>query len=113
MGIADACKTDAAQFLLRGTRTVLRCLLELRAILDAHDVYYVYSRIWLDDFCRWIQACAREDTLIRLGEVVSDLSISKDSIGWDLVGLEQTVTTADGQPDSDDEDVESERPALL
>jgi len=55
----------------------------------------------------------REDTLICLGEIVSDLSISKDSIGWDLVGLEQTVTTADGQPDSDDEDVESERPALL
>ena len=133
--LADACKTDAAQFLLRGTRTVLRCLLELRAILDAHDVYYVYSRIWLDDFCRWIQACARyvmlrsqpigsiwtqifycfllrEDTLIRLGEIVSDLSISKDSIGWDLVGLEQTVTTAGGQPDSDDDD-ESERPALL
>jgi len=57
--LADACKTDAARFLLRGTRTVLRCLLELRAILDAHEVYYVYSRIWLDDFCRWIQACAR------------------------------------------------------
>lgn len=55
----------------------------------------------------------REDTLIRLGEVVSDLSIPKDSIGWDLVGLEQTVTTTEGQPDSDDEDVESERPALL
>lgn len=57
--LADACKTDAARFLLRGTRTVLRCLLELRAILDAHEVYYVYSRIWLDDFCRWIQASAR------------------------------------------------------
>ena len=57
--LADACRADAALFLLRGTRTVLRCLLELRAILDAHDVYYVYSRIWLDDFCRWIQACAR------------------------------------------------------
>lgn len=133
--LAKACKTDAARFLLRGTRTVLRCLLELRGILGAHEVYYVYSRIWLDDFCRWIQACARyvvlrsqsissrldskflllfrEDTLIRLGEVVSDLSISKDSIGWDLVGLEQTVMTAEGQPDSDDEDVESERPALL
>lgn len=137
--LADACRADAAWFLLRGTRTVLRCLLELRDILDTHEVYYVYSRIWLDDFCRWIQACARyvmratqlylidphpdsskfllflrEDALIRLGEVVNHLSISKDSIGWDLVALEHTVTTAkEGQPDSDDEDVESERPALL
>jgi hypothetical protein len=56
----------------------------------------------------------REDTLIRLGEVVSHLGISKDSIGWDLVALEHRVTTAkEGQPDSDDDDVESERPALL
>jgi protein SHQ1 len=57
--LADACRKDVAHFLLRGMRTVLRCLLELRAILDAHEAYYVYSRIWLDDFCRWIQACAR------------------------------------------------------
>jgi protein SHQ1 len=137
--LADACRKDVAHFLLRGTRTVLRCLLELRATLDAHEVYYVYSRIWLDDFCRWIQACARymvlrggfttmiltfdifclffrEDTLIRLGDVVSHLSISKDSTGWDLVGLEHTVqTTKERQQDSDDEDedVESERPTLL
>ena len=57
--LADVCRRDVAHFLLRGTRTILRCLLELRAILDAHEVYYVYSRIWLDDFCCWIQACAR------------------------------------------------------
>jgi len=63
--LADACRNDVAHFLLRGTRTVLRCLLELRATLDAHEVYYVYSRIWLDDFCRWIQACARYRVLRR------------------------------------------------
>ncbi len=61
--LAEACRADAGRLLARGTRTVLRCLLELRAILDAHEVYYVYSRIWLDDFCRWIQACARYGAL--------------------------------------------------
>jgi hypothetical protein len=58
----------------------------------------------------------REDTLIRLGDVISHLSVSKDSIGWDLVELEHTVqTTKEPQQDSDDEDedVESERPTLL
>ena len=64
--LADACREDVAHFLLRGTRTVLRCLLELRVILDVHEVYYVYSRIWLDDFCRWIQACARYVIVRRL-----------------------------------------------
>ncbi|KAH9967827.1 SHQ1-domain-containing protein [Russula dissimulans] len=112
--LADACRIDVARFLLQGTRAILRCLLELRAILDGHEVYYVYSRIWLDDFCCWIQACAREDALIQFGRVVSNLSISKDSIGWDLVTLEQAVQPArEGQPDSDDEDFESEKPALL
>ena len=68
--LADACRKDVAHFLLRGTRTVLRCLLELRAILDAHKVYYVYSRVWLDDFCRWIQACARYLVLRRGSTIV-------------------------------------------
>jgi protein SHQ1 len=68
--LADACKKDVAHFLLRGTRTVLRCLLELRAILDAHEVYYVYSRIWLDDFCRWIQGCARYMVLRRGSTII-------------------------------------------
>jgi protein SHQ1 len=68
--LADACRKDVAHFLLRGTRTVLRCLLELRAILDAHEVYYIYSRIWLDDFCRWIQACARYMTLRRGSTII-------------------------------------------
>jgi hypothetical protein len=57
-----------------------------------------------------------EDTLIRLGDVVSHLSVSKNLIGWDLVELEHTVQTAkERQPDSDDEDedVESERPTLI
>ena len=132
--IVEACRMDAARLLARGTRTVLRCLLELRAILDAHEVYYVYSRIWLDDFCRWVQTSARysterwlvreqnlylfiifsEDHLKRLGQDVSRLSMSKDSLGWDLVALEHAVQTArEGPSDSDDEEPDSERPALL
>jgi len=55
-----------------------------------------------------------EDTLIKLGRAVSHLSIPKDSLGWDLVALERMVQTVkEGQPDSDDEDLELERPAAL
>lgn len=72
----------------------------------------------LHDFLTWkiFGSLFREDTLIRLGDVISHLSVSKDSIGWDLVELEHTVQTArERQQDSDDEDenVESERPTLL
>jgi hypothetical protein len=58
----------------------------------------------------------REESLIRLGNVVSHLTVSKDSIAWDLVELEHMVqTTKERQQDSDDEDedIESERPTLI
>ena len=50
---------DVAGFLARGKRVVARCLLEMKDILDRHDVYYVYSKIWVDDFCVWTLAHAR------------------------------------------------------
>ena len=54
-----------------------------------------------------------EDSLKRLGQDVSLLSMSKDSLGWDLVALERAVQAArDGQSDSDDEEPESETPAV-
>ena len=40
--------------------------------------------------------------------------MSKDSLGWDLVGLERAMqATREDQSDSDDEEPESETPALL
>ena len=56
--LAEKCRQDVATLLRRGKRRVTRCLLELKDILDHHDVYYVYSKIWVDDFCVWIQADA-------------------------------------------------------
>ena len=57
--LAEACHLDVSQILLRGKRTVVRCLLEMKHILDHHEVYYVYSKVWVDDFCSWTQASAR------------------------------------------------------
>ena len=55
---AESCRQDSAKLLLKGKRTIMRCLLEMKGILDHHEVYYVYSKIWLDDFCVWVQAYA-------------------------------------------------------
>jgi protein SHQ1 len=56
--LAEKCQIDAAQLLATGKRTVMRCLLDMKRILDHHEVYYVYSKIWVDDFCVWVQAYA-------------------------------------------------------
>lgn len=56
--LAEACRADVAALLARGKRVVTRALLEMKDILDHHDVYYVYSKIWVDDFCVWTLAYA-------------------------------------------------------
>jgi len=56
--LSKKCTEDAASLLRKGKRTVVRCLLEMKNILDHHEVYYIYSKIWLDDFCVWIQTNA-------------------------------------------------------
>ncbi|KAF8739464.1 hypothetical protein AX14_009447 [Amanita brunnescens Koide BX004] len=57
--LSEACQRDVSRLLSRGKRLVFRCLLEVKSILDHHEVYYVYSKIWIDDLCVWIQAYAR------------------------------------------------------
>ena len=62
--LAERCKKDVATILRLGRRTVTRCLLELKEILDHHEVYYVYSKIWVTDFCVWIQTHATYDSVL-------------------------------------------------
>lgn len=62
--LALQCVADVGTILRRGRRAVLRALLQTRRVLDHHEVYYVYSRIWMDDFCRWVAADAKYVTRI-------------------------------------------------
>jgi protein SHQ1 len=117
--LAEACQADIANLFSMGRRTVVRCLLEMKHVLDHHEVYYVYSKIWVDDFCSWTQSGARfaseifspllflfklptqncdsDETLTEIGNKLKTLRIEKNLIGWDLEELEQTVreTAAD------------------
>lgn len=119
---AEKCRIDIADILDSGKRTVVRCLLEMKKILDGHDVYYVYSKIWVDDFCVWTQAHARfvvfmsfvvfsrsiqchsDDVLRALARSVRTVKMEKVMIGWSLDELEViTHQTLDRDNDSDDE----------
>ncbi|KAJ1310308.1 hypothetical protein OPQ81_007047 [Rhizoctonia solani] len=93
---------DVAQLLGQGTRAVTRRLLGTKKILDSHDVYYVYSKIWVDDFCAWLPRHSTDTDLKALGRELAATGISKAEIGWDLEELEQAVRET--EPDSDDED---------
>ncbi|KAG6844729.1 hypothetical protein H0H87_004349 [Tephrocybe sp. NHM501043] len=105
--LAEACRRDVADFLSGGKRTVVRCLLEMKNILDHHEIYYVYSKIWLDDFCVWLHAYASDDVLLTLAKQVSELRIPKSSIEWRLEALEAaTQGVEERECDSDDEDLD-------
>ncbi|KAF8162917.1 SHQ1 protein-domain-containing protein [Crassisporium funariophilum] len=102
--LADRCKEDVAYLLKKGKRTVMRCLLEIRHILEHHDVYYIYSKIWVDDFCVWVQACADDEILDLLGKRLMEVKVDKASIAWGLEELEAAAHDAlERESDSDDE----------
>ncbi|KDQ59432.1 hypothetical protein JAAARDRAFT_32995 [Jaapia argillacea MUCL 33604] len=102
--LAEKCRTDVADFLSKGKRLVTRCLLEMKHILDHHEVYYVYSKVWTDDFCVWVQAYASDDVLRDLAERIRALKLDKESTGWDLEESEEAVQgELERDSDSDDE----------
>ncbi|KAJ7240381.1 SHQ1-domain-containing protein [Mycena haematopus] len=102
--LAESCRADVAALFIQGKRTILRCLLETKVILDHHEVYYVYSRIWMEDLCVWVQTSARDDTLREIGAALQSLEVPKLSIGWDLDALEAATREVQAREvDSDDE----------
>ncbi|KAJ7111162.1 SHQ1 protein-domain-containing protein [Mycena crocata] len=106
--LAEACRADVADLFLLGKRVLVRCLLAMKFILEHHEVYYVYSKIWLEDFCVWVQASASDDAIREIGTELKTLRISKSSIEWDLEALEAaTREVEERESDSDDESDEA------
>lgn len=105
--LAERCRTDVAATLRRGKRLITRYLLRVKDILDHHDVYYIYSKIWVEDFCVWIQGGASDVVLTRIGEKLDALKVPKSAVGWDLEELEEATRLAvNRDSDSDDESIE-------
>ncbi|EPT05845.1 hypothetical protein FOMPIDRAFT_1026741 [Fomitopsis schrenkii] len=115
--LAEQCRADVGELLESGKRVVVRCLLEMKHILDHHEVYYVYSKVWVDDFCVWTLAHASDDTLRKLAAAVKSLKMEKGMVGWDLDEIEASAREAmEREPDSDDEsedEIERMLPAPL
>lgn len=57
--LCERVRNDVSAVLARGPKAVLRVLLETNAILAKHDVYYVYGKIWVEDYCVWVSRHAR------------------------------------------------------
>ncbi|ORZ09506.1 box H/ACA snoRNP assembly protein Shq1 [Absidia repens] len=73
-----------------GKRAILKALLEMKDLFDHHDIYYVYSKIWLDDYCVWIQH-ASDAVLRTLAHELHHFALQKADIDWDLEELEEVA----------------------
>ncbi|KAI8343923.1 SHQ1 protein-domain-containing protein [Chlamydoabsidia padenii] len=73
-----------------GKRAILKALLEMKDIFDHHDIYYVYSKVWLDDYCVWIQH-ASDAVLRTLAHELHHFTLKKKDIDWDLEELEEVA----------------------
>lgn len=92
--LAKKCWKDV-EILLSSKQLVLKTLLRMRRILEAHHVYHVYSTIYLTDYCRWIGKRARSVFLLELAKELETISLKKETIEWDLLGWEELWTAAD------------------
>jgi protein SHQ1 len=79
--------SDVVKILKIGKRAVLKCLLEMQQLLKTHDQFYVLERIYLLDYCIWIQK-ASDKKLKSLGSELNHFEIDKNFSGFDLSALE-------------------------
>jgi len=103
---------DVVETLRGGRRGTLKVLMGCKDILEKHDVYYVYAKIWVEDFCVWVQNGASDDALYALAEELAVTRINRKALGWDLEALDAAAREM-MEGDSDDEDVDEERAVLL
>ena len=57
--LCNKVQADVASLLERGVKATLQALLEMLHILAGHEAYYVYAKIWIEDYCVWLVRHAR------------------------------------------------------
>ncbi|RGB43927.1 SHQ1 domain-containing protein [Rhizophagus diaphanus] len=82
--LAKKCQEDVYDLLKLGKRAILKVLLELKDLFDHHDTYYVYSKIWLDDYCIWCQTKASDKIIRSLAHKLHHHKVLKSDTGWHL-----------------------------
>lgn len=93
--LAALAANDASMILQQGKRMVLRCLLQIRTIMENSTSHYLFNKLWIDPIIFWAQnvshttisafaAEARKHT----EEMQSDTTLWKCRLGLELQELE-------------------------
>jgi protein SHQ1 len=81
---------DAIKVLRNGKMCVLKCLLDMKYMFDRDTEKYLFSKLFVDDYCVWIQK-EQNETLVKLAEKMEFVgkAIRKSDTGFNLDKLEQ------------------------
>ncbi|ODQ79244.1 hypothetical protein BABINDRAFT_162280 [Babjeviella inositovora NRRL Y-12698] len=103
--LAMKCWDDVYYTMRGGKRLVLKALLDLRELFRFHDVYYVYTKIWMDDLCAWVISDQVSENTIR--SLAHDLrkelgSLQKTEITFEKVFNKDSENEAMEDEDADE-----------
>jgi len=97
-----------------GKRCLLKCLLDIKKILEGHDFKHYLNRLYIDDYCVWLQH-ASSKKLKSLKTKLSEFKMDKSSIEWPLEAYEKLVEEEGmvfGEEEYEEEEEEQERSML-
>lgn len=78
---------DVIQILSIGRKLILKCLLQIRATFNKGDCRYLLNDLYITDYCVWIQY-SKEKRLKEISDILKNIKISKEMVGFDLECLE-------------------------
>ncbi|KXS10988.1 SHQ1-domain-containing protein [Gonapodya prolifera JEL478] len=79
---------DVRSVLKLGKRAVLKCLLDMKEVMDRHEAAYLVGRLWVDDYCVWVQS-ASDKRLRSLYDDVTKIRMVKSMTDWPLNDLDE------------------------
>jgi protein SHQ1 len=79
---------DVVVLLKLGKRAILKAFLEIKMVLEVNETMYLMDRIFITDYCIWIQK-ASEKHIKSLASELHHYKTTKAMSGWDLEEWEQ------------------------
>lgn len=80
---------DVYQLFYLGKRAILRALIEMKQLCDISETKHILSRLYLDDYCVWIQGVPRKRFAVMASQILDCTDhITKQDLGLPLDEIE-------------------------
>jgi len=112
---------DVSTILMKGRRVVIRCLLQLRKIMEKSEVHYLFNKLYVDPLIEWVQKIEEKD-IQDFGKEVNSILAGRHKVGKEectetflldkqfldmgLVGLEESMLMSSSDDDRGDDEEE-------